>query len=152
MKIGKGVPQDDGQAVLVSQGGRAGLRHAQFSLAWMYQEGRGVPLDLARPRPGTARPPTRGMRSPNAIWAPSMSRAGACPKTIARPWPGIASRPSRDTPADRQPRLDVSRGTRRAQDLAQAAAWYRKAAEQGHARAQNNLGWLYENGSRRAAR
>jgi TPR repeat protein len=26
-------------------------------------------------------------------------------------------------------------------DQAEAARWYRKAAEQGHAEAQNNLGW-----------
>ena len=28
----------------------------------------------------------------------------------------------------------------------EAARWYRQAAEQGDARAQNNLGWLYQNG------
>jgi len=32
------------------------------------------------------------------------------------------------------------------QDHAQAVAWYRKAAEQGEAMAQNNLGVMYENG------
>jgi Sel1 repeat len=32
------------------------------------------------------------------------------------------------------------------QDDGQAAAWYRKAADQGNALAQNNLGWMYENG------
>jgi hypothetical protein len=32
------------------------------------------------------------------------------------------------------------------QDHAQAAAWYRKAAEQGLGQAQNNLGLLYKNG------
>ena len=32
------------------------------------------------------------------------------------------------------------------QDLEKAAYWTRKAAEQGHARAQNNLGDYYENG------
>jgi TPR repeat protein len=31
-------------------------------------------------------------------------------------------------------------------DYAQAAVWYRKAAEQGNANAEYNLGWLYENG------
>jgi hypothetical protein len=28
----------------------------------------------------------------------------------------------------------------------QSATWYRKAAEQGYAKAQNNLGWAYEQG------
>ena len=32
------------------------------------------------------------------------------------------------------------------QDYAAAASWYRKAAEQGYARAQNNLGVMYDNG------
>ncbi|WP_439830288.1 tetratricopeptide repeat protein, partial [Aeromonas veronii] len=32
------------------------------------------------------------------------------------------------------------------QDDAQALAWYRKAAEQGHAKAQYNLGVMYGNG------
>ena len=33
-----------------------------------------------------------------------------------------------------------------AKDDAQAVAWYRKAADQGDANAQNNLGVMYENG------
>ena len=36
-------------------------------------------------------------------------------------------------------------------DLASAAFWYRKAAEQGYAPAQTNLGWLYFNGYEGAA-
>ena len=32
------------------------------------------------------------------------------------------------------------------QDYAEAVTWYRKAANQGHAAAQNNLGLLYEDG------
>jgi TPR repeat protein len=32
------------------------------------------------------------------------------------------------------------------QDHAEAVKWYRKAAEQGHADAQNNLGFCYEKG------
>jgi TPR repeat protein len=31
-------------------------------------------------------------------------------------------------------------------DSAAAASWYRKAAEQGYARAENNLGVMYDNG------
>ena len=31
-------------------------------------------------------------------------------------------------------------------DSAEAAKWYRKAAEQGHANAQNNLGLMYMSG------
>lgn len=33
-----------------------------------------------------------------------------------------------------------------AQDYAEAVQWYRRAAEQGHADAQNNLGLCYDNG------
>jgi TPR repeat protein len=32
------------------------------------------------------------------------------------------------------------------QDFAAAMSWYRKAAEQGHAEAQNELGWMYAYG------
>ena len=32
------------------------------------------------------------------------------------------------------------------QDDAEAVKWYRKAAEQGNADAQNWLGWMYQNG------
>ena len=32
------------------------------------------------------------------------------------------------------------------QDAAEAVAWFRKAAEQGFAEAQNNLGWMYSQG------
>ncbi len=31
-------------------------------------------------------------------------------------------------------------------DYAEAVSWFRKAAEQGNANAQNNLGWCYYNG------
>ncbi|WP_032501022.1 tetratricopeptide repeat protein, partial [Vibrio tasmaniensis] len=32
------------------------------------------------------------------------------------------------------------------QDYEEAVSWYRKAAEQGYARAQTNLGWMYDEG------
>ena len=32
------------------------------------------------------------------------------------------------------------------QDYAEAVKWYRKAANQGNATAQNNLGWMYQYG------
>ena len=32
------------------------------------------------------------------------------------------------------------------QDYAEAVRWYRKAAEQGYAKAQGSLGWMYEQG------
>ena len=38
------------------------------------------------------------------------------------------------------------------QDDEQAVFWYRKAAEQGHASAQFNLGWMYDERTRRRAR
>jgi TPR repeat protein len=41
-------------------------------------------------------------------------------------------------------RFDKGEGLRR--DLVEAVKWYRKAAEQNHAGAQNNLGFCYANG------
>ncbi len=48
--------------------------------------------------------------------------------------------------ADFERGLAYDNGKGVSQDYAQAAAWYRKAAEQGHADAQYNLGVLYYNG------
>ena len=48
--------------------------------------------------------------------------------------------------ADFERRLAYDNGKGVPQDYAQAAAWYRKAAEQGHADAQFNLGTMYESG------
>jgi TPR repeat protein len=42
--------------------------------------------------------------------------------------------------------LFYAKGIGVAEDCAQAAIWYRKAADQGHASAQSALGWLYEEG------
>ena len=39
-----------------------------------------------------------------------------------------------------------ARGQGVAQDFEQARFWYRQAADQGHARAQNNLGAMYRQG------
>jgi len=53
-----------------------------------------------------------------------------------------------DTDAEVQFRLGLkfASGTGAAQDYAQAADWYRKAAEQNHSLAQFNLGTMYANG------
>jgi TPR repeat protein len=37
-------------------------------------------------------------------------------------------------------------------NYAEAVKWYRKAAEQGDADAQNNLGWMYARGNAKAAK
>jgi TPR repeat protein len=37
-------------------------------------------------------------------------------------------------------------------DYAEAVKWYRKAAEQGDADAENNLGWMYARGNAKAAK
>jgi len=42
--------------------------------------------------------------------------------------------------------LAYANGRGVSQSYAEAATWYRKAAEQGYARAQSNLGTLYSNG------
>lgn len=40
-----------------------------------------------------------------------------------------------------------AKGDKVPKDVAEAAKWFRMAAEQGHAAAQNNLGWMYASGN-----
>jgi TPR repeat protein len=49
-------------------------------------------------------------------------------------------------PADNRPRLDVFKGAGVATNTAEAVEWFRRAAEQGNALAQYNLGVMYEHG------
>jgi TPR repeat protein len=52
-----------------------------------------------------------------------------------------------------QPRLDVSgRPAASACNFRKAFRWYLRSAQQGHPAAQNNLGWLYQEGLRRSRR
>ena len=67
--------------------------------------------------------------------------AGRAPTRIA-PWKDAAE--SGFAPAQNLYGECLAHGIAAAQDVFQAVAWYRKAAEQGHAAAQNNLGWMYQ--------
>jgi TPR repeat protein len=49
-------------------------------------------------------------------------------------------------PADNRPRLDVFKGAGVATNTAEAVEWFRRAAEQGNALAQSNLGVMYQHG------
>jgi TPR repeat protein len=57
----------------------------------------------------------------------------ARPRTIRRRWRGFA-------------RPMYGKGLGVPVDYRRAMAWYRKAAAQGHATAQNNIGFIYLNG------
>ncbi len=56
------------------------------------------------------------------------------------------SRPSRVASMRATERRLYANGQGVPQDYAQAVAWYRKAAEQGYAKVQTNLGVMYANG------
>ena len=62
------------------------------------------------------------------------------PQDYAQAVAGTARPPTRGTPMRRATSADVPNGRGVPQDYAQAIAWYRKAADQGNADAQNNLG------------
>jgi TPR repeat protein len=167
-----------------SQGGRAGRPGAQHNLGMMYEGGKGVPQDKARPSSGTAARPSRATRARSSTWRCATTAARAWRAMWARPCTGSARRPSRATrrPSSTsacattrartwrrtaqpailwygragragprqfpvQPGPDLrQRPGRAARRSGQALDWYRRAAEQGHAGAQDNLGLRYEHG------
>jgi hypothetical protein len=103
--------------------------------------GRMVCQDIAHqayPEP-ESRPCVGGLRLASAPseepWPPRGSLAGH----------GMAPGNERD-PHGRASAGGHSEGSRRPKPAGVAAGWYRKAAEQGYADGQFNLGWCYENG------
>ena len=73
-------------------------------------------------------------------WGLCTTMAKACPRTTHKRQPGIARRLSRATPGAIHPWVFVRQGPRCAPGLRASGAWFRKAAEQGDAKAQFELG------------
>jgi hypothetical protein len=97
---GRGVPQDDNEAVKWFR--RAADQDdvfGNFYLGVMFADGRGVPQDYPRRRSGIAWPPTWVMPNPNTISASPTPRARACRGTMSARTCGSTSLP----PASRRP-------------------------------------------------
>nr|QQZ49993.1 sel1 repeat family protein [Phenylobacterium glaciei] len=86
------------------------------------------------------------MPSRSTISGCSTTPARACRRTMPPPPPGTAKPPIRGTDAQFNLGLLYDNGQGAPQDHAAAAAWYRKAADQGDAEAQTNLGIAYATG------
>ena len=138
-----GVQQDYAQAFeewyrKAAEQGHAG---AGYLLGCCYWEGRGVLQNheqaLLR---GFARPPNWGMPQLNSIWASCTALGGGCHRTMPRLSPeyGKAAEFGECLSPIRLG-LMYHFGQGVPQDDAEAVSWYRKAAEQGHAGAANNL-------------
>ncbi len=169
---GQGVPQDYAEAVRwyrkPADQGDAG---AQYNLGVMYSEGQGVTQDYAEAAKWFRKSAEQGhARAQNNLGVMSNRGYGVPQDYVqAHMWYNLAAAGSpsvedrdraaknRDivtklmTPAEiaeAQSNLGVmySNGQGVPQDYAEAAKWYRKSAEQGHASAQINLAFMYGNG------
>ena len=112
----------------------------------MYANGRGVPQDDAQAVAWYRKAADQGDADAQSTSAGCTPTAKACRRTTRRPSNGTARPPTGERRRADRPRQDVRNGQGVAQDYAQAVKWYRKAAEQGNAGAQTNLGLMYANG------
>ena len=87
----------------------------------------------------------KGTPRHNSTSAACTTKAKGCRRTTPRPPAGIAKPPSRDTLTPSTTSAScTTKGQGVPQDYAEAVRWYRKAADQGHAGAQFNLGVMYD--------
>ena len=145
---GRGVAQDYAEAMRwYRKAADQGNAVAQYNLGGLYENGRGVAQDYAEAMRWYRKAADQGIRR-RAVQPRRCTRmAGAWRRTTPRRCAGIARPPTRDMPPPRTTSAGCTRmaGAWRRTD-AEAMRWYRKAADQGNAIAQYNLGWMYENG------
>ena len=146
---GRGLPQSYVEAAKwfhrAAEKGQAG---AQYDLGVLYAKGQGVPENFAEAAKWFRKAADQGKASAQYNLAyPVHRRVKAWRRISPRPRSGIARRRSRATWIRKTawPRCTAS-GDGVQQDFAEAAKWYRKAADQGDIDAQNELGSLYGNG------
>jgi TPR repeat protein len=124
---GLGLPRDPGEGSLwLIRSAQRGYSDAQYELGKLYLVGLGVDENM-----------DQAMR-----WLMAAARAG---QPAAQFNVGLLYQQDRVPLSSNL--LAVYQGTRSKDfNFQQAARWYQVAAEQGHAAAQNNLGWLYLHG------
>ena len=96
---------------------------------------------------GSSGPPSKTMPTPRSVSGSCTTTARECPRTMSRRSGGTDRPPSKAMLGPSSisgPCTAYGEGV--PQDYAEAARWYRQAAEQGHADAQLNLGIMYDNG------
>ena len=133
---GHGVPRDDAEAArLYRLAAEQGVAQAQHNLGVMYLHGQGVPKDTAEAARWFRLAADQG--HPDAVAALGRTEPT---HTLPSP-PGAEER----VDAEEQYRLG-QRYQYEVEDYAEAARWYRLAAEQGHVEAQYSLGLVYATG------
>ena len=150
---GRGVPQDVAKAVKWYRKAAASgkLAAAQYDLEpSMYDEGTGrAPRTLRRLWSGCESQPNRDLQMPRTIFGVMYGESvEVCPRKIrSRPWSCTAKPPIRKL-AIAQYNLGVMYiyGAGVPLDDAKAVEWFRDAAKQGFAEAQNHLGLMYGEG------
>ena len=128
---------------------KQGDARAHCNVGSMYDRGRGVAQDYAeamkwyRPRRGPGRRATRSTTSASCTSADAACQRDDVEAAQVVPQgrrAGLRARPV-------QPRRHVRQGPRRVRrTIAEAMKWFRKAADQNHAKAQFNIGFMYEHG------
>ena len=146
--IGRGVPQDDAEAMRwFRQAAEQGHAKAQFNLGLMYATGRGVPQDDAEAVRWYRLAADQGDASAQFNLGVMYRDGEGVPQDEAEAvrWFRLAADQGN---ALGQSNLGVmyAEGRGVPQDDAEAARWYRLAAEQGDVLGQSNLGSMYATG------
>ncbi|WP_221795128.1 tetratricopeptide repeat protein [Oceanobacter mangrovi] len=124
---GLGLPRDAHEGSLwLARSAQSGYADAEFELGQLYLNGTGVEQNM-----------DQAMR-----WLLAAARAG---QPSAQFTVGLLYQQDKVPMSSNL--LAVYQGVKSQEfNYKQAARWYQVAAEQGHGAAQNNLGWLYQNG------
>ena len=123
--------------------------NAQYSLGFMYAEGRGVAQDDAEAAKWYRKSAEQGHADAqnNLGWMYEKGRGvNKDDAEAVKRYRKAAEQGHADAQNNLGRMYEKGRGV--AQDYAEAVKWYRKAAEQGDMGAQNHLGWMYQYGIR----
>jgi TPR repeat protein len=140
--LGKGVPEDDAQAVLwFRKAAEQGDAHAQYDLGVLYYEGHGVPQDYAQSARWLRKAAEQGYADAQynlgVLYYEGENQGVPQDDTQAPFW-------RRKIRAWRAYINSVDFHNSEHWRYTQAALWFRKAADQGDAEAQDALGDLYD--------
>jgi TPR repeat protein len=145
---GRGVPQDDGEAVKWFRLAAAQrLAGAQYALGMLYRKGQGVPQDDGEAVTWFRLAATQGYPKAQFMLGVLYRQGEGVPQDYAEAvkWLRTAADQG-ESGAQGMLGIMYEYGQGVPRDEAQAATWYRKAAEQGDSVAQLGLGALYADG------
>ena len=145
---GRGVPQDDAEAVRwFRQAAEQGLAESQFNLGVMYTTGEGVPQDDAEAMRWFRQAAEQGHAKAQYNLGFIYENGEGVPLDYAEAerWYRLAAAQG-DARAQHDLGVGYATGEGVPQDDAEAVRWFRLAAEQGHAESQFNLGVMYTTG------